>query len=87
MSAILAFLQSIIEGGFVGQAIIATIIWGTISLLLLRQTPVDDRLYDGAFIVLGYFFHVAQVAATTHSAVQASKRKDECVEELNQLVK
>ena len=64
---LLEFLKSIIEGGFLGQAIIATLVWGAVVALLLQRAQVDDRLYDAAFIILGYCFHVAQAAVLSKS--------------------
>ena len=44
-------LTELIEGGFVGQAIIATLVWGGIVIALVRGNPVDDRLYDAGYVV------------------------------------
>lgn len=77
---LLSFLQSLIEGGFIGQAIIGTLVWGLITYLIVQQAPVDNRLYDAGFIVIGYLFHMAQTAATTHQAVKATRRIADCPE-------
>lgn len=72
----LDILKDLIQGGFIGQAIIGTLVWGLITFLIVQKTPVDNRLYDAGFIVLGYLFHMAQVAAQTH-AVQRVKKSQE----------
>lgn len=82
MEAILDFLKSMIEGGFLGQAILATIVWGAIAALLLMHSPVDDRVYDAGFIILGYFFHVAQAASSAHHLSSARLRAEDCEDEL-----
>lgn len=80
MDSLLDFLRSLITGGFLGQAVIGTLVWGLIAFLILQKTPVDNRLYDAGFIVLGYLFHVAQVAVTTRKAVKAERYARECEE-------
>ena len=66
-------LTELIEGGFVGQAIIATLVWGGIVIALVRGNPVDDRLYDAGYVVLGYFFHMATVAVSTRNAAEVRR--------------
>lgn len=83
LQVILDFLKSIIEGGFVGQAVIATIVWAVIGTLLVRQQPIDDRVFDAGFIILGYFFHVAQMAASTNRITKAKNGSDAMRDELN----
>lgn len=60
----LDFLKELIEGGFIGQALIGMLIWGLIGFLIVQKAAVDERLYDAGFIVIGYLFHVGQVAAS-----------------------
>ena len=74
----LDILKELIEGGFIGQIVIGTLVWGLITLLIVNQTPVDARLYDAGFIVLGYLFHVGQVAALTRSKVKSDRIAKDC---------
>lgn len=74
-------LKELIEGGFIGQAIIASLVWGAIVVLLVMKNPVDDRLYDAGYIILGFFFHVAVTAAQTRRIVHARRVVEECCDE------
>ena len=83
LTDILKFLEDIITGGFLGQAILATIIWGAIAVLLTHQVAIDDRVYDAGFIILGYFFHVVTAARASAKITTARRRADNCEEALN----
>lgn len=80
---VISFLKELIEGGFIGQAVIGSLIWGLIAFLIVSKASVDNRLYDAGFIVIGYLFHVAQTAVATRAAVKARKYAEQCVDELN----
>lgn len=73
-------LRELIEGGFIGQAIIGSLIWGLIAFLIVMKASVDNRLYDAGFIVIGYLFHMAQTAATTHAKAKALKASRDCAD-------
>lgn len=70
-------IAELIEGGFIGQAIIGALIWGGIIVLLVTHNPVDDRLYDAGYVVLGYFFHVAQTAVISRNVGEAKLASDQ----------
>jgi hypothetical protein len=79
---VISLLKELIEGGFIGQAVIGTLVWGLITFLIVQRASVDNRLYDAGFIVIGYLFHMAQTAAATRAARAANKVADDCVDEL-----
>lgn len=56
MNATLKLLKSLIEGGYIGQAIIASIIWGVIGVLYLQGRVVPDTLLIAGSTVLGWYF-------------------------------
>lgn len=66
-------LKDLIEGGFLGQAILATLVWGGIVITLIRNNPVDDRLFDAGYVILGYFFHVATAVQTTRTIARTRR--------------
>lgn len=80
---ILEFVKSLIAGGFIGQAVIGTLVWGLIAYLIVQKAPVDNRLYDAGFIVIGYLFHMAQTAVQTRAAHLANVVADDCIDELH----
>lgn len=63
-SALADILKELIEGGFIGQAFLGSLVWGVIAFLLLTQKPVPDKLFDAGLIILGAFFNSVQAAAT-----------------------
>lgn len=49
-------LKGLIEGGYIGQAIIASIIWGVIGYLYVTSKPVPETLLIAGSTVLGWYF-------------------------------
>lgn len=49
-------IKSLIEGGYIGQAIIASIIWGVIGYLYISGKAVPDSLLIAGSTVLGWYF-------------------------------
>lgn len=49
-------LKALIEGGYIGQAIIASIIWGVVGYLYIEGRPVPDALLIAGSTVLGWYF-------------------------------
>lgn len=49
-------IKSLIEGGYIGQAIIASIIWGVIGVLAIKGMPIPDSLLIAGSTVLGWYF-------------------------------
>lgn len=49
-------IKALIEGGYIGQAIIASIIWGVIGYLYVSGKPVPDSLLIAGSTVLGWYF-------------------------------
>lgn len=76
----LDLLKELIEGGFIGQALIGTLVWGIIAYLLLTNAAIDQRLYDAGFVVIGYLFHMAQTAANSRSNAHVNRLLDDCNE-------
>lgn len=79
-SSVLDFLRELIEGGFIGQAVIGTAIWGVIVYLIVVRAQVDNRLYDAGFIVIGYLFHMAQTAAASRAKAIVARLQQDCPE-------
>lgn len=75
-TGILALIKDLIEGGFIGQAVLGTLVWGAIAYLSITHTQVDDRLWSAGLVILGYFFHMVQAAS-------ASKAKAECAKSIS----
>lgn len=83
MVHVIDLLKDLIEGGFIGQAIIGTLVWGLITYLIVQRAAVDNRLYDAGFIVIGYLFHMTQTAVATRLRSVTKRKNDECIEALN----
>lgn len=57
-------LIELVEGGFIGQAILATLIGGAILWQVIHNQPLDDFLKQSLAILLGYYFHMGVTAAS-----------------------
>lgn len=49
-------VKSLIEGGYIGQAIIASVVWGVIGYLYATGKPVPDSLLIAGSTILGWYF-------------------------------
>jgi len=46
----------IIKDGSLEKLVIVIIVFGGLVLLLAKDGQVDERLFDVAFVIMGYFF-------------------------------
>ena len=56
-------ILQLIEGGFIGQAVIATGLMFALVWQVVHNIPIDPLLAGMLGTVLGYYFHVGVVAA------------------------
>lgn len=73
---LLAFLKELIEGGFLGQAVVGTFVWVLIGYLIVTKTPIENRLWDAGLIIIGYLFHMAQTAVASKAKATVAKLED-----------
>ena len=57
----LSKLAELIEGGFLAQTLLVTMVWGVICFSALEQRPIPDALLDAGFVIVGFYFRSAIV--------------------------
>lgn len=68
-------LKSLIEGGYIGQAIIATLVVGTLCFLVVRGSMVPDWFIGIASVIITWYFREQQQAR--QDAKEAKRRLGE----------
>ena len=53
----------LVEGGYIGQAILGTLIGGAILWQVVHSQPIDQFLQSALAVLLGFYFHMGLTAA------------------------
>lgn len=69
------WLKDLIKGGYIGQAIIATLIVVTLCVLVLSQTSVPEWFVGIASVIITWYFREQQQARQDNKDTRQASQK------------